>query len=143
MPRILIVEDDDPIRTLLAAALRRELLEVDTAHDGAAALELTRNCEYAVIILDLMMPRVNGFEFLDAFHAAKRRSVIFVITAFDDTHVAGLDATQVHAIVHKPFDVPQLVTMVREVAALWIAETKVPHVMEPLRDEGTQQQRAN
>jgi DNA-binding response OmpR family regulator len=135
MPRILIVEDDDPIRTLLAAALRRESLDVDTAQDGAAALELTRQCDYAVIILDLMMPRLNGFEFLKAFRTAKPRSVIIVITAFDDTHLGSLEASQVHAIIRKPFDVPQLVTIVREVASLWIKEPDRARPAEVLPDQ--------
>lgn len=125
MPRVLVVEDDDAIRTLLAAALRREPFEVDTAHDGAAALQMTREVEYAVIVLDLMMPRINGFEFLEAFHGAtpKHRSVIFVVTAFDDARVAKLEPGHVHAIVKKPFDVTQLVTMISEVAALWQKQT--------------------
>ena len=66
-PRILVVEDDDVIRTLLVTALRSEPFNVDAANDGAAGLELTSRCEYAVIILDLMMPRISGFEFLARF----------------------------------------------------------------------------
>jgi DNA-binding response OmpR family regulator len=121
VPRVLVVEDDESIRTLLLAALRREPFEVDTAPDGAAALLLTQTHEYAVIILDLMMPRLNGFEFLSAFHqsAPRARSVVFVVTAYDDSMVGKLSAREVHAIVRKPFDVPQLVAMVREVAMLW------------------------
>src|ERR1700687_5052049 len=71
------------------------------ATDGAAALGLTATCEYAVIVLDLMMPRLNGFEFLEAFRTASpaARSVIFVITAFDDSMVGPLAAHQVHAII--------------------------------------------
>lgn len=117
-PRVLVVEDDDAIRTLLVAALRREPFEVDAANDGEAALRLTQNCEYAVIVLDLMMPRINGFDFLEAFRKASpaARSVIFIVTAFDDSMVGNFEPGQVHAIIRKPFDVPQLVTMVREVA---------------------------
>jgi len=118
LPKILIVEDDDAIRTLLVAALRREPFEVHAAGDGAAALNLTRASEYAVILLDLMMPAVNGVEFLKAFHEAapKSRTVIFVMTAFDDVMVRHLAPNLVHGIVRKPFDIPQLVAMVREVA---------------------------
>ena len=125
-PRVLVVEDDDAIRTLLVAALRREPFEVDSANDGDAALRLTRECEYAAIVLDLMMPRVNGFEFLEAFHGSQRkpRSVIFVVTAFDDVKLAKLQAKHVHAIIRKPFDVPQLITMIREVVLLWKAHTQ-------------------
>jgi two-component system OmpR family response regulator len=130
---VLVVEDDDAIRTLLVAALRREPFEVDCANDGAAALQMTAEVEYAVIVLDLMMPRLNGFQFLDAFHTKtpSARSVVLVVTAFDDAQVAKLPAGRVHAIVRKPFDVTQLVTMIREVAALWQAQTTTDAV-EPL-----------
>lgn len=123
VPRVLVVEDDDAIRALLTAALRREPFDVDEASDGAAALLLVRTHEYAVIILDLMMPRLNGFEFLEAFRQASpaARSVVFVVTAFDDSMIGKLRADQVHAIIRKPFDVPQLVSMVREVALTWSA----------------------
>lgn len=123
---MLVVEDDDAIRTLLTAALRREQFEVDTASDGAAALQMTRDVEYAVIVLDLMMPRLNGFEFLEAFHRSptKPRSVIFVATAFDDAQVVKLQARHVHALIRKPFDVQQLVMMIREVVVMWQAQTQ-------------------
>jgi len=126
LPRILIVEDDDAIRTLLVAALRREPFEVDSVNDGVAALRLTEACEYAVIVLDLMMPRLNGYDFLDAFRNSTphARSVVFVITAFDEPQFGKLRATHVHAIIRKPFDVPQLVTMIREVALLWSAQIR-------------------
>lgn len=125
LPRVLVVEDDDAIRTLVAAALRREPFEVDTANDGIAALEMTRDREYAVIVLDLMMPRLNGFGFLETFHSRtpKARSVIIVLTAFDDAKVAKLPAHHVHALIRKPFDVSQLVTLIREVAVMWQAQT--------------------
>lgn len=125
-PRILVVDDDDAIRTLLVAALRREPFDVDAAPDGAAALELTRLHEYAVIILDLMMPRLNGFDFLAVFHSATpaARSVVFVITAFDDAQLRKLHPHHVHAVIRKPFDVPQLITMVHEVALMWQAQTQ-------------------
>lgn len=117
-PKVLVVEDDDAIRALLVAALRREPFEVHAAINGAEALMLTRASEYAVILLDLMMPTLSGVEFLKAFHegAPKSRTVVFVMTAFDDLTVRHVAPNLVHGIVRKPFDVPQLVAMVREVA---------------------------
>ena len=119
--RVLVVEDEDAIRALIVAALRREPFEVDAANDGVTALQLTAVHEYALIVLDLMMPRLNGFEFLDAFRAAspEARSTVIVLTAFDDTMLGKLAAGSVDAIIRKPFDVPQLVSMVREVAMVW------------------------
>jgi two-component system OmpR family response regulator len=124
-PKILVVEDDDAIRTLLIAALRREPFDVHAAVNGAEALELTRATEYAVILLDLMMPALNGVEFLQAFHEAnpESKTVIFVMTAFDDTMVRHVAPNLVHGIVRKPFDIPQLIAMVREVALTRLPKT--------------------
>ena len=132
-PKILVVEDDDAIRTLLVAALRREPFEVHAAINGAEALELTRASAYAVILLDLMMPALNGVEFLQAFHEANPTSptVIFVMTAFDDTMVRHVAPNLVHGIVRKPFDVPQLIAMVREVAL-----TRIPQEPEAAVEPG-------
>src|SRR5437763_14970611 len=121
VPRVLVVEDNDAVRKLLMAALRREPFAVDAAAHGAEALRLTASVEYAVIILDLMMPLLNGFEFIDAFRIASpaARSVILVMTAFDDSVIGKLKADAVHGIVRKPFDIGQLVAMVREIALTW------------------------
>ncbi len=115
--KILVVEDDDAIRALLVAALRREPFDVHAAANGAEALNMTRGSEYTVILLDLMMPLVNGVEFLKAFHAdsPQSRTVVFVMTAFDDVTVRHIAPNLVYGIIRKPFDVPQLVAMVREV----------------------------
>jgi DNA-binding response OmpR family regulator len=120
LPKVLVVEDDDAIRALLVAALRREPFDVHAAVNGADALNLTRSSEYAVILLDLMMPIVTGVEFLQAFYDANpnSRTVVFVMTAFDDVTIRHIAPNLVHAIVRKPFDVPQLVSMVREVALI-------------------------
>ncbi len=119
-PRVLIVEDDSAIRTLMTAALRREPLDVHSATDGLAALELVRAHDYAVILLDLMMPRVDGFEFLESLPHVRPGSspVIIVMTAFDATAVKRLGGLRVQAILHKPFDVERVVEMVRDCAIL-------------------------
>lgn len=120
--RVLIVEDDEAIRSLLTIALRREHFEVHTASDGAEALRLVHAFEYAVIVLDLMLPRVNGFEFLERFHASPSRTpsvVIIVITAYDDSVVRMIQPEHAHVIVRKPFDIHHLVDMISEVALHW------------------------
>ena len=120
VPKVLIVEDDTAIRTLMVAALRREPLEIHTANDGLAALDLVRVNDYAVILLDLMMPRVNGFEFLATFDEVRpdAKPVILVMTAFDAAAVRRLGSLRVQAILHKPFDVERVVEMVRDCAVL-------------------------
>lgn len=120
-PKVLIVEDDTAIRTLMVAALRREPLEVHTAADGVAGLECVRAHDYAVILLDLMLPRLNGFEFLESLDEARRPGaapVTIVMTAFDATAVKRLGAMRVQAILHKPFDIERVVEMIRDCALL-------------------------
>src|SRR4051812_32856194 len=59
--RALVVDDDDPIRTMLAKVVERQDLDVDTARDGIEAIDRIDQDGYSVILLDLMMPRVDGF----------------------------------------------------------------------------------
>lgn len=120
-PKVLIVEDDSAIRTLLVAALRREPLEVHTAPDGVIGLEQVRANDYAVILLDLMLPRLNGFEFVESLDSVLRPGsapVMIVMTAFDATAVKRLGAMRVQAILHKPFDIERVVEMIRDCALL-------------------------
>jgi DNA-binding response OmpR family regulator len=116
---VLVVEDDDGIRSLLIAALGREGLNVDAAADGAEALRLCGLHDYSLILLDLMMPRVSGFDFIEVFTKARpqARSVIVVATAFDDGVVETLTSPRIHAVVRKPFDMPMIVNLAREVTA--------------------------
>jgi DNA-binding response OmpR family regulator len=117
---ILIVEDDPLIRRLLASALARERLLVHTASDGVEARELLGRMDYAIVLLDLMMPRVNGFEVLETMRGiGPRRPLVFVLTAYDRGRTEGLDAQLVQAVVRKPFDLETLVPIVSECAQIW------------------------
>ena len=144
LPKVLIAEDDEAIRSLLVAALRGQPVAVDAAADGVEALELAMVHEYAVIVLDLMMPRLSGFDFLDAYRKAlpRSRSVLFVVTAFDDQVTGTLAADQVHAVIRKPFDIEQVVMLIRESALAWMAATAQvdvpPDVPRELSSRGTQ-----
>ncbi|HET8775794.1 MAG TPA: response regulator [Thermoanaerobaculia bacterium] len=117
-PKVLVVEDDTAIRTLVVAALKREPIEVHTASDGLAALECVRANDYAVILLDLMMPRLNGYEFLENLDSVRGETepVVIVMTAFDTTSLRKLPPNRVHAVLHKPFDVERVVDLVRDCA---------------------------
>lgn len=117
-PRVLVVEDDSAIRSLIVAALRSEPLEVHTASDGLAALDCVRSTDYAVILLDLMMPRLNGYDFLESMEVVRpdANPVVIVMTAFEASALRTMRANRVHAVLHKPFDVERVVTLVRDCA---------------------------
>ena len=113
--RVLVVEDDHVLRMLFEDALR-PYVGVDTAHNGDEALEKTSRVEYAVIILDLVMPLMNGITFLREFRAkhARARTKIIATTAAGRT--LGLKPTDVDAFFAKPFDLPTVIQTVREYA---------------------------
>ena len=85
--RVLIVEDDDATRTLLRDMLLKEGCIVDVAEDGVAALARVEAEPPALVLLDLMMPRMDGFQFLEALRAkpSKADIPIVVLTAKDLT----------------------------------------------------------
>ena len=89
--RVLVVDDDATIRALLGSILRRRDLEVDEAADGQEALDLLRQNSYAVVLLDLLMPNVDGFGVLDEFGSAISTPVVLVITGADRSLIKQLD----------------------------------------------------
>jgi CheY-like chemotaxis protein len=106
--RILIVDDDAAIRTLLFTILRRRGLPVDTAKHGAEALERLGKCSYALMLLDLMMPVMNGWQVLDqvATMDAKMRPAVILLTAGSEPRTNSAEI--VVGSIRKPFDVELL-----------------------------------
>ena len=92
--RILVVDDDDAIRALVVTVLRRRGYRLDAARNGVDAVERLGTCQYSLIVLDLMMPRMSGYDVLDhlAGVPAVNRPLVLVLTAgmeprsFDTTH---------------------------------------------------------
>lgn len=112
--RVLIVDDDAQVRSLLAVVLRRHYLTVDVASEGGAAMELLRQFPYAVVLVDLIMPGIDGFQLLDAISAEGVVSppVVLVITGADRSAVDRLDVQRIHGIVRKPFDPEEVARLV-------------------------------
>lgn len=110
--RILVVDDDDAIRALLQTVLRRRGFRVDGARNGIEALEQLTERAYALVVLDLMMPRMSGYELLD--HLSRQPSAtrprVLVLTAGLETRF--FDTDLVIGTVHKPFDIELLLDIV-------------------------------
>lgn len=113
--RVLVADDDFSIRQLVCTIVRREGLEVDCVADGAEAIEKMQEHEYAVILLDLMMPRVDGFGVIEYLrhHPPKIKPVVLVITAYADQKFKEVDPTIVAGVIRKPFEVADIGTLVR------------------------------
>ena len=116
---MLIVEDDPSIANLLNSALSDEGYEVRHAPDGAAGLTLLEQWVPDVILLDLMLPIMDGWEFRSAqqqLPAPAGTIPVVVVTAARDA-VRRSDELRARAIVLKPFDLDQMLNLVASVVA--------------------------
>jgi DNA-binding response OmpR family regulator len=111
-PSILIADDDPAIRTLLKLIVLRTGLEVATATNGEEALTMIEQRNYALVLLDLQMPLVNGFDVVERLRSKRPRPVILVLTALPRSQTLLLDCDVVQAIIHKPFDVEFLADII-------------------------------
>jgi DNA-binding response OmpR family regulator len=131
--RILIVDDDDAIRALVLTVLRRRGYGLDTARNGVDALEKLSTCRYALVVLDLMMPRLSGYGVLE--HLATlpddARPLVLVLTAglepkpFDKSFVVGT--------MHKPFDIELLVDTVSGCLSAATAQEQLESCVDTVR----------
>jgi two-component system OmpR family response regulator len=111
--RILIVEDEPDLLSGLAQALREEGYAVDTANDGEDGLYKAENYNYDAVVLDVMLPKMDGWEILARLRKIKKTPVL-MLTARDQSRdrVRGLD-TGADDYVVKPFDLPELFARLR------------------------------
>jgi two-component system response regulator MprA len=112
--RILIVEDDPAVREALERALGFEGYAIETARDGAVALSMLRNHSYDLIVLDVMMPHLDGLETCRRIRAGGDDVPILMLTARTavDDRVEGLDAGA-DDYVAKPFALDELLARIR------------------------------
>jgi two-component system OmpR family response regulator len=111
--RLLIVEDEPDLRSGLARALRDEGYAVDAVDNGEDGLFNAESTDYDAVILDVMLPRLDGWEVLRRLRRSKRTPVL-MLTARDQSRdrVKGLD-TGADDYVVKPFDLPELLARLR------------------------------
>ena len=112
--RVLVVDDDADIRLLIKTVLLQRGLVVDSAEGGAQALDLIQQNHYAVVLLDLMMPEMDGFGVLQKLSdPAMPSPVVLVVSGADRSTIdRARGASLVHGIVRKPFDPEELATLV-------------------------------
>jgi DNA-binding response OmpR family regulator len=112
-----VVDDEPAIRALVAKIVQRAGLEVDTARDGADAIDKLAAAPFDVIVLDLMMPNIDGFGLIRHIKEnGQMRPAVIVISAGDTATLRQLDPSMVHSILRKPFDIDVLGDLVTAAA---------------------------
>ncbi|MFB2980574.1 response regulator transcription factor [Microseira sp. BLCC-F43] len=129
--RILIVEDDDRIAKPLAEDLKYQHHVVDIAEDGIKGWEYAEAASYDIILLDLMLPKLDGITLCKRLRAKKINALILMLTARDTTgdKVIGLDAGADDYLV-KPFELEELSARIRALSR------RVPEIKPPILSYG-------
>lgn len=117
MSRLLVVDDDTQIRALLRMVAEKCGYVVDEARDGLDAMQLLETHDYSIALIDLMMPRLSGYDILDRVRGTQKRPKFIVVTAMSDEYIARITPDLADAIVRKPFDVSMLTSVIRGVTA--------------------------
>lgn len=127
--RILLIEDDQEIAEALAEALSNQHYVVDTAVDGQAGLDQVDEITYDLLLLDIMLPKIDGIRLCQQLRAQGYQIPILMLTAKDaDTDkVTGLDAGADDYVI-KPFSLTELLARIR--ALLRRGKSSLPPVLE-------------
>lgn len=114
---VLIVDDDPPIRSLLSQIFRRLGMKGREARDGVEAIEAIETAVPRLMMLDLMMPRMNGWQVLETLRERELIGTIpvIVLTAVGAQRTGGLKDLGVRAVINKPFEITELTDTVKQI----------------------------
>lgn len=112
--RILLIEDEYSLLKIISRRLKAEGYYLDTASDGAEGLDYIKMACYDLIVLDLMLPKIDGITVLKSLRSSKIATPVLILTAKDSIQdrVAGLDAGADDYLV-KPFSIDELLARIR------------------------------
>lgn len=115
LPRVLVADDDKSIRQLLCRIVGREQIEVDCVADGLQAVESLKTHTYSVILLDLMMPNLDGFGVIKYLkeNPPAEKPIVLVISAYADHRFKDVDPDIVGGVLRKPFEVAEVGNLIR------------------------------
>jgi len=124
--RVLLVEDEKKLASLIKKALERAKFSVDAVHDGQEALDFATTYSYDLIILDILLPRKNGFEIIGELRKKRVQSPVLMLTAKDslEDKILGLDLGADDYLT-KPFDFGELLARLRALLRREIREKPV------------------
>jgi CheY-like chemotaxis protein/DNA-binding XRE family transcriptional regulator len=132
---ILIVDDDAGVVLLLSKLLTRAGYEGVVARNGHEAIARLKEGHFGAVVLDLLMPEVNGFEVLQHLKATDRDMLkrVIVLTAAGEQTLQYFDPSMVHAVLHKPADSAALLEHIRQCAGAPPARKLTPNELRQRR----------
>lgn len=112
--RILVVEDEKDLNNIITKHLKKNNFSVDSVFNGEEALEYLDYGAYDLIILDIMLPKVNGYEVIKKLRENKNETAVLMLTARDsiEDKIKGLDLGADDYLI-KPFDFGELLARIR------------------------------
>lgn len=116
--RVLVVDDEAPVRELFCDLLRREKLEVSSCVSGEEALEVITRQEFELVLLDIKLSGISGFEVLVRLKAIKPALVIVIITGFgyDEHLIAQSEEYGADGYIGKNTPIPEIIEQIRALA---------------------------
>ena len=114
--RVLLIEDDYAVSQSIEMMLKKEGMIVDTADLGEDGLDIGKHYDYDIIILDLMLPDINGYEVLKRLRSAKRTTPVLILSGLNEAEkkVKGLDFGADDYLT-KPFDRAELLARIKAI----------------------------
>ena len=119
--RVLIVDDDPAVRAIMAALIKRDGTTVDIAEDGEQAIALLRGERYDAVVLDLLMPRIDGLGVIAFMKNERIDTPVIVLSAVSDDQ--ALDPAIVRVVMHKPLEPRELRRVVSAVTSMRVSAT--------------------
>ena len=114
--KILVVEDEKDLNNIITKNLKKNNFSVDSVYDGEEALKYSDYGNYDLILLDVMLPKMNGYEVVKHLRANKNETAVLMLTARDaiEDKIKGLDLGADDYLI-KPFDFGELLARIRAI----------------------------
>lgn len=116
---VLVIDDDPSLQKLFVTLLRRQGFDVDCASDGFEGIARLKQRNYNAVLLDLMMPKLSGFEVLQQLERDSPEMLerVIVTTGVSSRIIETIKTDQIYALIRKPFDIDDLIDTTRRCAA--------------------------
>lgn len=118
MPKVLVADDEEELLELLRFSLDAAGFQVTTAKNGRQAVDSARAAKFDVVVLDVMMPILDGYHACSEITQDPKAPPVLLLTSRDfDQDQAAIKGSGATAFLSKPFEIPELLTVVKSLAS--------------------------